>query len=174
MVEDYKPSNGSGKAKSVYGKQYQTPDIEEEIYKSIEEFEDLGEQLTKKESKEPKSVRDLFDAIHSPDPDYLKLVAKQLVETLIDKNNSYGNAFHTSGVVLELLYPYGIKPEQYQDALFLVRIWDKMKRIATDKDAFGESPYKDIAGYSILAYERYTFEECMKAGNDPFEDECEQ
>lgn len=34
--------------------------------------------------------------------------------------------------------------------LCLVRILDKMFRIATDKDALGESPYRDIAGYGIL------------------------
>ncbi len=34
--------------------------------------------------------------------------------------------------------------------LALVRIFDKMKRIATQKDAFGESPFKDIAGYGLL------------------------
>ena len=38
----------------------------------------------------------------------------------------------------------------YGDVLTIARIWDKIKRIATDKDAFGESPYKDIAGYAIL------------------------
>ena len=34
--------------------------------------------------------------------------------------------------------------------LAVVRIVDKLFRIATDKDAFGESPFKDIAGYGIL------------------------
>lgn len=66
------------------------------------------------------------------------------------KNKAYGDSFATTGKVLRLLYPDGIRPEQYDDALALVRIWDKMKRIATDKDALGESPYRDIAGYGIL------------------------
>lgn len=34
--------------------------------------------------------------------------------------------------------------------LITVRIFDKLKRIATDRDALGESPYRDIAGYGIL------------------------
>jgi hypothetical protein len=34
--------------------------------------------------------------------------------------------------------------------LLLVRIFDKLKRIATSKQAFEEDPYKDIAGYGIL------------------------
>ena len=32
----------------------------------------------------------------------------------------------------------------------MVRVIDKMFRIATDKDAFGESPWRDICGYAIL------------------------
>lgn len=70
-----------------------------------------------------------------------------LVET---KNQAYGNAFAKTGDFLRLLYPNGIRPEQYGDALALVRIFDKQMRIATDKDALGESPFKDIAGYGIL------------------------
>jgi hypothetical protein len=34
--------------------------------------------------------------------------------------------------------------------LAVTRIVDKLFRIATDKDAFGENPFKDIAGYGIL------------------------
>jgi hypothetical protein len=48
------------------------------------------------------------------------------------------------------LYPYGIKPEQYVDALGILRVIDKLFRIATKKDAFDESPWRDIAGYGIL------------------------
>ena len=41
-------------------------------------------------------------------------------------------------------------PEQYGDMLAITRIIDKLFRVATKKDAFGESPFKDIAGYGIL------------------------
>jgi hypothetical protein len=34
--------------------------------------------------------------------------------------------------------------------LAITRIVDKLFRIATKKDAFGENPFKDIAGYGIL------------------------
>lgn len=36
--------------------------------------------------------------------------------------------------------------------LAIVRVFDKMMRIATDKDAFGEDPWRDIAGYAILLH----------------------
>lgn len=73
------------------------------------------------------------------------------IGALVDaKNKAYGNSFAVSGEFLKLLYPNGIAPEQYTDALLLVRMFDKMMRIANKKDAFGESPYGDLAGYSIL------------------------
>jgi hypothetical protein len=67
-----------------------------------------------------------------------------------EKNAAYGSSFEKCGEFLRLLYPDGLKPEQYKDALALVRIFDKQMRIATAKDALGENPYKDIAGYGIL------------------------
>lgn len=77
------------------------------------------------------------------------------VGALVDvKNKAYGSAFDDAGEFLKLLYPDGIQPGQYADALALVRIFDKMKRIATDRDALGESPYRDIAGYGLLGLRR--------------------
>jgi hypothetical protein len=67
-----------------------------------------------------------------------------------EKNEAYGDSFARSGEILGILFPDGIAPGQYQDALGIVRIVDKLFRIATRKDAFGESPWKDIAGYGIL------------------------
>ena len=70
---------------------------------------------------------------------------------LVDqKNAAYGSSFEKSEQILQVLYPDGIQPDQYTDMLAVVRIVDKLFRIATDKDAFGESPFKDIAGYGIL------------------------
>lgn len=77
-------------------------------------------------------------------------VATEIAELTAEKNAAYGNAFSRSGDFLRLLYPDGIRPEQYGDALALVRIFDKQMRIANRKDAFGENPYRDIAGYGLL------------------------
>lgn len=79
----------------------------------------------------------------------------QRVGALVDvKNAAYGSSFDDAGDFLRILYPNGIQPNQYGDALALVRIFDKMKRIATDRDALGESPYQDIAGYGLLGLRR--------------------
>lgn len=81
-------------------------------------------------------------------------IAQQIGELVAEKNVAYGNSFNDSGEILRILYPDGIDPTQYDDALAIVRILDKLKRIATDRDALGESPFRDIAGYGILGAER--------------------
>jgi len=66
------------------------------------------------------------------------------------KNKAYGSSFEKSAEIIKILYPDGVKPEQYTDLLAITRVLDKLFRIATKKDAFGESPWQDIAGYAIL------------------------
>ena len=70
---------------------------------------------------------------------------------LVDrKQMAYGDSFNKSVKIIETLYPDGIKTDQYADFLALIRVIDKLFRIVTDRDALGESPWKDIAGYGIL------------------------
>jgi hypothetical protein len=71
-------------------------------------------------------------------------------ELVAEKNLAYGDSFTKSSDILRILYPAGVKPEQYTDMLAITRVLDKLFRLATRKDAFGESPWKDICGYSIL------------------------
>ena len=68
-----------------------------------------------------------------------------------EKQRAYGNSFGKSSEVIRILYPDGISREQYVDALAVIRVIDKLFRIATDRDALGESPWQDIAGYALLA-----------------------
>lgn len=82
-----------------------------------------------------------------------KILGTKIGELVDEKNQAYGNSFGEAGNFLRILYPDGIKPEQYTDMLCVVRIFDKLKRIATKKGAFQESPYRDIAGYSLLGLE---------------------
>lgn len=73
------------------------------------------------------------------------------IGSLVDrKNSAYGSAFDNAGEILKILFPNGIKPEQYTDMLAIIRIVDKLFRIANDKGAFSEDPWQDIAGYGIL------------------------
>lgn len=77
-------------------------------------------------------------------------IGKEIGKLVDEKNAAYGSSFAEAYKILTVLYPNGIKPEQYTDALAIIRVIDKLFRIATSKDAFGESPWKDIAGYGIL------------------------
>ncbi len=70
------------------------------------------------------------------------------------KQAAYGDSFGKSGAVMLALYPQGIPPEKLPDALTVVRVIDKLFRIATDRDALGESPWQDVAGYALLALKR--------------------
>ena len=75
---------------------------------------------------------------------------KEIGELVERKNKAYGDSFAKSGDILRILFPNGIEPDQYDDVLAIARIIDKLFRIATDRDALGERPYEDIAGYSLL------------------------
>lgn len=75
---------------------------------------------------------------------------REIGKLVAEKQLAYGDSFGKSGDVMRILYPKGISPEQMDDALCLVRIVDKLFRVATDRDALGESPYRDIAGYALL------------------------
>lgn len=77
-------------------------------------------------------------------------IATEIGELVERKNAAYGSSFAKAGEFLRLLYPDGLRPEQFTDALLLVRDFDKSMRIATDRDALGESPWADKAGYGIL------------------------
>lgn len=74
------------------------------------------------------------------------------------KQAAYGDAYGKAGDVMRLLYPNGISPNQMDDALAVVRVVDKLFRIATDRDALGESPWRDIAGYGLLGAKRADME----------------
>jgi hypothetical protein len=67
------------------------------------------------------------------------------------KNTAYGDSFNSASKILQILYPVGIAVDDYANVLAIVRVLDKLSRIATDGNAFGENPWEDIAGYAILA-----------------------
>lgn len=66
------------------------------------------------------------------------------------KNAAYGESFGKAGPFLALLCPDGLPTDRFTDALLCVRVFDKLMRIMTRKDAFGESPWLDVAGYGLL------------------------
>lgn len=96
--------------------------------------------------------RDIYEALGAGNP-YAD-IGQQIGRLVQEKQQHYGDSFGKSGAVMRVLYPNGIAPEQLDDALTIVRVIDKLFRIATDRDALGESPWRDIAGYALLAVKR--------------------
>jgi len=76
-------------------------------------------------------------------------------ELVQKKQKAYGDSFGKSGECLRQMYPKGIKVEDYDNVLTIVRVLDKLFRIATNPEAFDENPYGDIAGYALLGMKRY-------------------
>lgn len=89
-----------------------------------------------------------------PKPLRLRELARGLGDTLARKSDAYGDSAGKVGEFLALLWPEGIAPAQYEDAMLLARIFDKAMRVATRKQAFGESPFLDIAGYGVIGMEK--------------------
>ena len=77
-------------------------------------------------------------------------IANEIGELVQEKNKAYGDSFAKSQQIVKILYPDGVRSAQYMDMLAITRVIDKLFRIATKKDAFGESPWRDICGYAIL------------------------
>lgn len=83
--------------------------------------------------------------------DEITRIANEVATLVNRKQIAYGDSFGQAGDVLRILYPDGIPPEKYADLLAVVRVLDKLFRIATCKNALDESPWRDICGYSLLA-----------------------
>ena len=77
-------------------------------------------------------------------------IGNRIGELVRQKNLAYGDSFSRATDILEVLYPSGVQPHQYRDMLAVIRVIDKLFRLATRKDAFDESPWNDIAGYALL------------------------
>lgn len=72
------------------------------------------------------------------------------IGALVDiKNQQYGDSTNKTGQILAILYPDGVKPEQYHDMMLITRILDKLNRIANGNQG-GENAFQDLAGYGLL------------------------
>jgi hypothetical protein len=112
----------------------------------IHEYNSLG--FCKKCGYSPPKQFDIIPEDNNPLP-YEKL-GMSIGKMVGEKQLAYGDSFGRAGQVLKVLYPDGIILDQYDDMLAVVRIIDKLFRVANNKGAFGESPFRDIAGYGIL------------------------
>jgi len=75
------------------------------------------------------------------------------VGAVVDKKNlEYGDSINDTDGFLRVLFPCGIPIRAYKDVGLLVRIFDKMKRVAYG-NLGEENAWKDLVGYALLGYE---------------------
>lgn len=85
--------------------------------------------------------------------DQIRTAAQTLGELVVHKNVAYGNTAACTSAMLRALYPHGVPVAAYQHMLLVVRILDKLARIAVASggaDLDDEDPFRDIAGYGLL------------------------
>jgi len=78
-------------------------------------------------------------------------IACDVVKVVEEKNREYGSAFQKVGEILSILFPNGIPTNKYHDAAILIRVLDKVCRIANTNDkGVKKDAWLDICGYALL------------------------
>jgi hypothetical protein len=88
-------------------------------------------------------------------PELLQEIVKSLSTEVAEKNQAYGSSFYAISDFI-LARTKSMTPEAVVEALpkilSLVRLMDKVCRLIVKPSAFGESPWRDLLGYALLAY----------------------
>lgn len=74
---------------------------------------------------------------------------REIGELVDRKQREYGDSWGKAAGILRILYPDGIKPEQYHDVLGVARVIDKLSRIANGNRG-EENAWEDLMGYGLL------------------------
>jgi len=75
--------------------------------------------------------------------------AVEIGELVERKQREYGDSWGKAGRILEILYPDGVRPEQYHTFLGITRVIDKLCRLANGNQG-EENAWEDLAGYGLL------------------------
>lgn len=94
----------------------------------------------------------MYEVEEKPDCIY-EDTAKAIGNLVAEKQLQYGDSFGNAGKILKVLYPDGISFDQMEDALVVVRIVDKLFRVANNNMG-EEDAFQDITGYGLLAVVR--------------------
>ena len=115
---------------------------------------DLGAVLRRMYDEWPGDFAESVDAEADDAGASYEALGAELGRLVESKEEQYGQAWKRSGEILADLYPDGIQPHQYTDALLVVRTIDKLSRISqrgvNGQDLGGESPWRDLAGYGLI------------------------
>ena len=84
-------------------------------------------------------------------------IGMKIGDLITEKRVFYGDSFNRSHEIISILFPEGIPQESTHDLLAITRVVDKLFRLANRSKAREaglvdeESPWRDIAGYALLA-----------------------
>lgn len=87
-------------------------------------------------------------------PSRWHFIAERTANLVKEKNLQYGDSYSQTEEVFRKLFPQGVPVERLGDVLFMARVWNKIKRFATNNDPIGENPVNDIMGYCLLYLEK--------------------
>jgi len=81
----------------------------------------------------------------------LEAIARDVAGMVREKNRGYGGALQKVSRTLSILFPNGVPTSKYHDVAILIRVLDKICRIASanDKDVKKDA-WLDITGYGLL------------------------
>ena len=81
----------------------------------------------------------------------VRSIACDIAIVVEEKNREYGSAFQKVSHILSILFPNGIPTNKYHDVAILIRVLDKICRIASanDKDVKKDA-WLDLTGYGLL------------------------
>lgn len=89
-----------------------------------------------------------------PPPSVYEQLGQEIGRLVATKQKQYGDSFSTAPKILALLYPDGVPVDRYDSLLAVVRILDKLKRVATQDPTDTEDHWGDLCGYSLLMLAR--------------------
>lgn len=108
--------------------------------------------------------------------DYAKL-GSEVGELVAEKQRQYGDSIAKAERIMAILYPDGVPASALSGALTVIRVLDKLARIATaagGPDMGGESPWRDIAGYALLELGKPASECVQFVPKDPDDPVCHE
>ena len=79
-------------------------------------------------------------------------IGKEIGALVQEKNKNYSDSYSQTQDFLKLFYPNGIPSSSIKDVSILIRIFDKLKMIASQKNSFNEDPYKELVGLTARLY----------------------
>lgn len=93
------------------------------------------------------TIHEIEDAL---DADDYESAGGLLGALVLEKQRQYGNALKRAAEMLAILWPDGLPVDQYLDACSVMRVIEKLSRVAAG-DLGDESAWLDIAGHGLVA-----------------------